>query len=163
MNDNSGIVFTDSYISATPSDIFLQPGEYAYVNEYLYDSALEDDTVASHMLSFGIDDNYTMYETLPCEATFEVNGSGTYENYILVTLANNMEEMLVDPYIAVGLYDEAGNLMYANGDRASNISILPGSTIIVSISIDNDIMKYYEANGLVAATVDAIAYYEAAN
>ncbi len=159
MNEASEIICTEDYIYTTPSDIFLEPGEFVYVGDFIWETELEYDSVYSHELTFGTDNYYTEYESLSCEATYEFSGAGTYENYIYVTVTNPTEALLSDVYVTVGMYDTAGNLIFANGMSVGAVSIYPGSSVMIDVYVDDDIMAYYKMHEIQPSGLEAIAYY----
>ncbi|MBD9281291.1 MAG: hypothetical protein EGS70_13060, partial [Clostridiales bacterium] len=40
------IILTENYVSTAPDEVYLEPGEYAYVRENIYDDALDTAEVA---------------------------------------------------------------------------------------------------------------------
>lgn len=158
--EDDEILFTESYVSSQPSSVMLDPGEYVYVYEYIIESALKEYAVADYKFSVGSRKSGTPIACIETDASIDLQGAGTYSNYIIVTLKNESDKMLEEPYVVVALYDVQGNLLYVGYDSMSNISIHPNSTITLSISVDNKLMEHYEKNGLVPDNVNALVYYE---
>ena len=51
------IILTENYVSTAPDEVYLEPGEYAYVCENIYDDALDTAEVADCQFSIrAVDD-----------------------------------------------------------------------------------------------------------
>lgn len=62
------IILTENYVSTAPDEVYLEPGEYAYVCENIYDDALDTAEVADCKFSIRAVDNGEEYEKLTSEA-----------------------------------------------------------------------------------------------
>ncbi len=149
------ILLTESYVRTSPSYMLLNPGEYAYVSSFLWDSALEDNEVGDVKFSIGEDDDGYEYETIPSEAEMDLEGVDSYENYINVTFTNSTDEILYDFAICVAMTDTNGDLVFVDSDSTSTIGLHPGSSMTIKVYVDNDLMTYYDAHGITPAAVDS--------
>lgn len=153
------ILAVKDYISALPSHVLLQPGEYVYVRDFLWESALADAEVGDYKFSLE-DYSYPVeIQRIPCEATFEIKGADSFENYIYVSFTNNDAEEKYGAYISAALLDAEGNVVYAEASSLGTVAVHPGSTVTVKVNIDNDMVKYFNANGIEPVSVDAMVCY----
>ena len=144
-----------------PSRIILNPGEYTYINEFLWDSAIKNQTIGDIKFSIEATDRGTEAARIPCEASFEINGSDSYDNYIHITVTNDDSETRSGYYLVAALLDTAGNLVYVDTNQYENVGLHSGSTATFSLYIDRDNINYFESNGIQIGSVDAIVYYRA--
>lgn len=155
-SDDDEILLSQSYVSTIPSYVILEPGEYLYINNFLWDSALEGAVIGDYKFSIsGTEYNETLTR-FPCEATFDFPGAGTYENYIYVTFTNTTTAPALDCYAIAALYDTEGNLIYVDSINLDDIAVHPGSSVTALLYVNDDLLEYYNANGITPATVDAI-------
>ena len=61
---DGNIILTENYVHTKPSDVYLEPGEYAYVCESIYDDALDTAEVADCQFSIKAVDDGEEYEAL---------------------------------------------------------------------------------------------------
>lgn len=153
------IVVTQDYITAYPGRVLLEPGEYVYVNKFLWDSALKDSEISDYKFSLDSKENATEVVDVPCEVSLDLQGADSYDNYIYVTFTNPSEETVYGFFVTVALTDEQGDLIFVDGDSADNLGVHAGSTVTVKIYVDNDLMEYYEAHQLKPSSVDAMVCY----
>ena len=158
---NDEILVTSDYVNTYPSRIILNPGEYTYINEFLWDSALKNQTIGDMKFSIDSTDRGTEVERIPCEAAFEINGSDSYDNFIHITITNDTSETRSGYYLIGALLDTAGNLVYVDTNRYEYVGLHPGSTATFSLYIDKDSIDYLESNGIQVGSVDALVYYRA--
>lgn len=158
-SDDDDILLSNSFITTTPSHVILDPGDYLYVNDFLWDSALKDAVIGDYKLSIPAYKRTKTITKLPCEATFEVEGADTFNNHVYVTFTNNEASTLNNFYVIVALYDAENTLVYVDTYSNSSVSVHPGSTITVTLSIDNDLMEYYQENDITLTTLDAMVCY----
>jgi len=159
--DEAGEVITsEDYMEAYAE--YLQPGEYTYVK--MYDEIEEGaNTPADYMLTLtGKSDTSVVSKRLPCTSEFKLDVSdGWWEtDYMYVTVTNDTDEPIYDINVVVVLLDAEGNILHLEDDSLYECAIAPGSTVIIRKEIYSNYMEYFEANGLVPASTDAIAYYE---
>jgi len=137
----------------------LEPGEYTYVKMY---GEITSGTAVDHALTVtGKSDNTQRTLRLPVETDLQLNvtdGWWTY-NYMYATVTNNTEEPLYNITVVLALLDADGNILdIEEGGLFSDVALAPGSTAIIREDIPSSFIKYFEENGLVPASVDAIAY-----
>ena len=159
--DEAGDVITSvDYMDAHAE--YLQPGEYTYV--VMYDDIEEGSNLpADYMLTLtGKSDSSVECKRLPVEAAFELGViEGWWENdYLYATVTNDTAEPIYDVEVVLALMDAEGNILYVDDNTLYNIAIAPGSTVIIREEIPSSFMEYFEANGIVPASADAIVYYE---
>lgn len=153
------VLVSENYVSACPDSAILQPGESLYVNEFIWETALESSDIADYKFSMESDDYGAPLNFIPCSATIEVNGE--YDSYVYVTLANDTEEVQYGLYITVALHDAEGTLIFVKGQSADYVGVHPGSTVTIRVYIDSEFIEYYTNTGIEPATVDAYVCYEA--
>lgn len=157
---DGNIILTENYVHTKPSDVYLAPGEYAYVCESIYDDALDTAEVADCKFSIRAVDNGEEYEKLTSEAKIHFEPDEEDDNYVDVTFTNTTDEILYDYEIVAALYDQNGGLLFINTEVVSGIGVHPGSTITVRLYIYEDILMYFCREGLTPTTVDALVYCE---
>lgn len=150
-SEDDEILLSNSYITTLPSSVVIDPGEYLYVKEFLWDSALQNNTVSDYKFSMPLDRRTTTVSTVPCESSYD-------DEYIYVTFTNTTNEPLLDLYVVGALYDSNGNLIYADSNSIFKVSIYPGSTITARIYIDDDLRNYYAMNGISPSSVVGTVY-----
>lgn len=160
-SENDDLLVTSDYISTFPGRIILNPGEYTYISEFLWDSNLQNKTIGDVRFSMGMTDRGTMVERIPCEASYDINGSSGLDNYIYVTVTNNAGEIRYGYYVVTAFLDTAGSLVYVNTNRVESVGLHPGSTATFSLYVDADMVNYFEMNGIQIGSVDALVYYRA--
>lgn len=155
-SEKDDILVTENYVSSLPSGILLQPGEYAYVYESIYENVLNDSDIADYKVSMEAENDPDEVTKIPCEAEFVSDGS--YDHDVWVTFTNTTEDVLFDAYITVAMYDTEGTLVCVDGGELDDIGVFPGSTITVKVYVDHDLVEYYAANGIEIGVVDALVY-----
>jgi len=158
---NNEILVTSDYVNTYPSRLVLNPGEYTYMDEFLWDSALKNQTIGDIKFSIDSTDRGSEVERIPCEAAFEINGSNSYDNYIHITVTNDAGETRNGYYLVAALLDTAGNLVYVDQNRYEHVGLHAGSTATFSLYIDKDTINHFESSGIQIGSVDAIVYYKA--
>ena len=155
-SENDDILVTEDYVGTLPTNVQLDPGEYAYVYEYIWENALKDENVVDCKFSVKESSNQYSSKTIPCEARYEYKGQ--YDHYIYVTFTNETNEVLYDTYITVAMYDSEGHLILVDGESADAIGVHPGSTVTLKLYVDGDLLKYYKTHSIEIGEVDAIVY-----
>lgn len=106
------------------------------------------------------DSDYISYR-FPCTTSYEPNvadGYWTY-NYMYATFTNETDEPVYGISVVLALLDADGNILYMDdASMYSDKAVMPGSSITVRENVDSNFIEYFEKNGLVPASVDAIAY-----
>ena len=157
--DGDALTSTDWYYGYAE---YLQPGEYTYVelNDEIED--VEASEVADYMLTMTgkADTDYVSYR-FPCTTSYEPNveeGYWTY-NYMYATFTNDLDFPVYDINVVLALLDAEGNILYMDDTYMyTDKAVMPGSSIEVRKEVDSSFVEYFEQNGLVPASVDAIAY-----
>ena len=139
---------------------YLQPGEYTYVRMYedLEDGQVPDDYM---MTLTGKSDNSKVAYRLPAEASFEMDvQDGWWEyNYLYATVTNPTQEILYGAEIVFALMDAEGNIIYIESKSLySEVGIMPGQSLMIRLDISSTFTEYFDANGIVPASVDVLAY-----
>ncbi len=155
--DGDAITSTD-YLSAYAK--YLKPGEYTYVKMY---AEVEGDVVPDdHMMTLtGKSDKKETVARLPVTTELALDVSNGYwtNDYMMATVTNNTDAPLYKIEVVLALLDAEGNILYIDSkDMYSELALMPGSSMIVRKEISSAFMEYFEANGIVPASVDAIAY-----
>lgn len=141
---------------------YLQPDEYTYIR--MSDEVEEVDAteIDDYMLTVTgkADTDYYSYR-FPCTTSYEPNVEEDYwtYNYMYATFTNDTEEPVYDIGIVLALLDAEGNILYMDdADMYTDKAVMPGSSITVRKDVSSSFIEYFEKNGLVPASVDAIAY-----
>lgn len=158
-SDDDEIILSKSYVTTMPSYVVLEPGDYLYVNEFLWDSALKENSIADYKFSISGDKRTKKVVKVPCEAKFELDEPDSFKSNISITVTAPNDKPLENFYAVVALHDAEGALIYVDVYTTSTIIVQPGSSITIKLSIDNDNVKYYKAHGIVPVSVDAMVCY----
>ena len=158
-SDQDEILETSDYINSYPNRMILNPGEYTYLSEFLWNSDLKNKTIGDIKFSVGTTDRGKEAMRIPCEVSYQIKGSDSFDNYIYITFTNEDSQIRYGYYMTAALYDENGNLVYVDKNRYEKVGVHPGSTVTMDLYIDNDNVEYFEANNITIATVDALVYY----
>ena len=156
--DEAGDVITSSdYLSAYAE--YLEPGEYTYVKMY---SEITSGKAADYAMTLtGKSDNSKHTVRLPIETDLQLgvkDGWWTYD-YMYATVTNDTDKPLYGIRVVLALLDAEGNILNIDDESMyDDKALTPGSSMIVRKSISSTFMDYYKANGIVPASVDAIAY-----
>ena len=156
--DEAGDVITSSdYLSAYAE--YLEPGEYTYVKMY---SEITSGKAADYTMTLtGKSDNSKHTVRLPVETDLQLgvkDGWWTYD-YMYATVTNDTDKPLYGIRVVLALLDAEGNILNIDDESMyDDKALTPGSSMIVRKSISSTFMDYYKANGIVPASVDAIAY-----
>lgn len=157
---NDDPVISEDYVSTTPSGLYLAPGEWAYVGNSLYESALKTSTVADYKFSLKTSEYGSKYEKLPCEGTIVFDKNQKYDNGIVVTFTNTGSEITGETVVVAALYDQNGELMFVNYDYNDSVGVHPGSTVSVFLNIFSDTVASFNNAGLTPTTVECFVYME---
>lgn len=153
------IILSDSYITTLPSYVKLNPGDYLYVRESLWDGALENAEIGDYKFSMPAEKKNKEYHKVTCEAKVELEGGDSYDNYVYVTFSNKENETLFGCNAVVALFDAEGTICFVDSYSLSNVGIHNNSTISVRLTVDKDLVEYCEANSIIPTSVDAYVYY----
>lgn len=158
--DDDEILLSESYVTTAPAYVTLEPGEYLYLEETLWDSALEGAVLGDYKFSIGTESGSAPIVRVDAEARLELQGADSYENYLYVTFTNTTDETVFRFFVTVAMYDQEGNLIYTDFTILSDTAVHPGSTVTQRLAVDSDLMEYYAANGITPASAEAIVCYE---
>lgn len=153
------ILTTENYVYSSPGSLLLGPGEYTYVYEFLWDSALEDAAIEDVKFSVSGDTRGYEYEMIPSEAEIAISGGNSYDNYVNVTFTNETDEVLYGAYVVCALEDKNGEVVFVGRNGYDSLGVHPGGTVTVKMYIDADLIDYYEDNGIEPAAADSMVYF----
>ena len=157
-DENGDPLTSTDYINAYVT--YLQPGAYTYVRAY--DEVEQGlDAVDDYMFTVsGKSDKDTEVIVFPCEAYYEVDTSNPYwtKNNMYATFTNTSDKPLYNIEVVAALLDAEGNILYVESDTMYNNALHAGSTVTVRFDVSSSFIEYYEANGFVPVSVDALAY-----
>ena len=154
---DGNIILTENYVHTKPSDVYLAPGEYAYVCENIYDDAIDESAVADCKFSIKAVDDGEEYDKIVSEAKIHYEED---DNYVDVTFTNTTDEILYDYEIVAAMYDQNGELLFVSAETVSGIGVHPGSTVTIRLYMSEDVVMYLYREGLTPTTVDALVYCE---
>lgn len=139
---------------------YLQPGEYTYVS--MYEDVEEGKIPADYMMTLtGKSENNQVAFRLPVEAKFEMNVMDGWwkHNYLYATVNNPTEEVQYDVEVVFALLDAEGNIICIDSKSLyDEVGIMPGQSLMIRLDISSSFIDYYDAEGIVPVSVDALAY-----
>lgn len=159
-DDEDEIVFSDGLITVCPNYVMLDPGEFVFACEFLWESALKEKEVVDFKFSADKRTSGDEVTIISAGIEYDLKGADTYDNHIYVTITNDSDEMLEAPYTVAVLYDEEGHIAYVDAESLSALRIHPHSTVTIVLSVDNDMMVYYSKHGIKVAEAAAFVYIE---
>ena len=163
-SDNDDILATEDYVSSSPNDILLQPGEYTYVYEFLWSNPLKNANIGEIKYSVTTDTRGRAYDQLSAVGSLETEVSGSYTyNYVYVTFTNTTKDTLYGVYVVCAIEDEDGNLVYVDRNEYTSLGVHPGSTITLKMRIDSDYIDYYETHNIKLSKIEALVYINGSN
>lgn len=160
LDENDNVIVTKNYVSPNPSSIWLEPGEYAYLDLYLWEKAFLETPVADYNFTIPAGKWGDKYEQIPCEGDFYFDPDDKYDNAVFVTFTNLTDELLHDFETVVALYDEEGYLIYSESNTNYDVSVHPGSTITVKIDISSTLVEYLGNHDITPTSVEVLTYVE---
>ncbi|MCF0134750.1 MAG: hypothetical protein HUJ72_12855 [Blautia sp.] len=152
VSESGELVVTSDFVSTMPSYITLEPGQHVYAREYIWDSALQDKNVAECI--FSMDTREEGDAIVPVDCEVEKDFKGSLQNYIVVTFENTTDEIMYDYYITAVMHDDAGNLIFADGDYIETWGIHPGSKVSAKVYVSNDFFDHYLEMGINVGDVE---------
>lgn len=157
-SDNDDILSSREYINTLPYDMILDAGEYMYVRESMYESAFEGAVIGDVKFSVQTKESEkgVGITRIPAEATYEIEGVDSYNNYAYITFTNETDEILYDCYVTVALLDAEGNVLFVDRNCYETLGVHPNSTVTLKAYIDQDLCEYYDVNGLTPVRADAV-------
>lgn len=160
LDDDGNAFITKNYVGSSPYGIYLEPGEFAYVRESIWDKALLETNVSDYNFTVSQDNWGTKYHTIPCDAEFYYSTESTYDNEMFITFSNDSGDLLHDIAVVAALYDENDMLIYVYSTSYGNIAIHPGGTITVMLDVNSQVAKHLNTNELTPARIDGFVYVE---
>ncbi len=156
--DGNTIDSTD-YVYCYPA--VLAPGEKGYIYVSMYpENAATAAEVADYVLTVTGKGSSGETKLLKAMGTYEPgvqDGYWTY-NYMTAEITNETDAPTYDFYCVYALKDAEGQLLYTNYSSTYSIGIPAGGTVLMRVTLPDDTLAYFDANGLVPASADAIAY-----
>jgi len=139
----------------------LEPGEkgYIYVTKSVKE-ATDRSFIDDYLLTVtGKGAKENTIRRYPTEGRYEVvEGGWSPYHYSVATVTNDSDVVVYGYYAVFAAKDSEGNLLYASACDPSYVGIVPGSTVEIRMLIDNDVIEYYESQGVSIASIDAIVY-----
>jgi hypothetical protein len=141
----------------------LKPGASGFLYATAYIKEAKDKSyIADYSLSLtgqgAISYNVTQ---LPLQASYktQVDGSNTYD-YVLLKVENNTEAIAYDIMIPFALKDAGGKLVYAYYTQLYSIGLYPHSSLEINLQLDSSFVTYRLEQGIIPASVEAMAYIQ---
>ncbi|MDO4648704.1 MAG: hypothetical protein Q4B26_08635 [Eubacteriales bacterium] len=149
-------LYTEDYIVAIPQHVEMQPGDYFYVKQTLWDTGLEGKTIGSYELVIEPQEADSSYhvDRFQCESSFELTDS--YDSNVYVTFSNDTDDKIQDFYVIGALYDQNDNLIFVSESVYGTLTVHAGSMITDEMYIDSDTRDYFDANGIVPTRSDGM-------
>ncbi len=160
LDDDGNAFITKNYVGASPYGIYLEPGEFAYVRESIWDKALLETHVSGYNFAVQTDTWGTKYRQIPCDAEFYYSTESNYDNEMFVTFTNESDELLHDISIVAALYDENDELLYVYSTSYGNIAVHPGGTITIMLDINSTLCKHLNTYELEPVRIVGLVYAE---
>jgi len=154
------IVLAEDYVYTAPSYVILQPGDYLYIYKYLWDDALLDSEIGDYKFSIPIGNSSTEIVKVPCEATMDLKGVGSYDNYVYITFNNNTGEQVFEPYFVVAIYDQNENIVFTAYHSLTDVIVNENSSVTVRCYVGDEFMEHYATNNIIPTSIDAYVTYE---
>lgn len=138
----------------------LQPGEKGYmIVDKTFDDISDPSMIADYTVSVtgkSSDETKLHYDIS------DVNFSDTdkYGDAAIVvsgTVTNTSEEPTDDIYAIFAGHDANGELLFVGTASCYGIAMLPGSSGIMDFELDDDLLDYFNNNGISVTSVDGIA------
>ena len=159
-DENGDVMIEKNYISASPSSVYLEPGDFAYIRYSIWEKALLEKKTGDFDFVLPGKNYGSDYHTIPCEVEVYYPGKDSWDNSIFVTFSNSGDDILHNFEIVTAIYDTEDNLIYSAGNRISDVAVHPGSTITVMLTYNNKSVQYQDDHGIIPARVEAITYVE---
>ncbi len=160
---NGDVITSSDYLSRYAR--VLQPDEYTYVS--IFKDIEDPENVVKpydYMLTVtGKTDDKSTTVRFPVEPKLSLNEDEGWRktSYMYATVTNNTDEIQYNISVVLALLDAEGNILCVENDNLyRQHGLTPGSSFVVRQEISSSFMEYYEANGIVPAAMDAIAYID---
>lgn len=161
-NPDGDAIESSNIYSCYPS--ILGPGESGYLyNTTSVDEAEEKGYIDDYMLTItGKAENDTETIRMQSEGSYGEFQRSKYstEFTVFALITNDTDELLRGIRVVFALFDEEGNLLYADSVEPYYVGLPAGETIEVRQSVDSRIIEAWDAEGVAPARIDTIAYIE---
>ena len=159
--EDGDVITSSTYLSTYA--YCLQPGEYTYTSiSGSVENPEQTGVPVDYLLTItGRTDDTSSTLRLPVESTLSLGeGNGwSKTDYVYATVTNNTEDVAYNISVVYAVLDDAGNILYVNGDNLySSRGLTPGSSMVFRMDISSSFSEYFEANNIVPTAVDVIAY-----
>ena len=158
--NNGDVIAADKRVSQM-WPYYLAPGEDGYLFDVIEFHPTEDGTLRIPQLTGLVYDNKYMTidsqyggTTLPADAFVNTTSRGTT---VHCELHNDTEREAYDVTLAIGVYTDAGQLIYADGKTLSDIGIPAGGRVLVRFDVDPLLVNQWVSYGASPARVVATA------
>ena len=163
---NGDVLVTEDYLEAYAE--YLQPGESTYVKLYHSIDGVEDvEEVDDYMMTItGKSETDHGSYRLPVETAYDtdVEDGWSVTDFMYALITNDTDRPLFRVGVVLALLDDEGHILYMDSENLySSVALMPGSSILVRKEVPQAQREAYEAKGLTATTVDAIAYVDVAS
>ena len=157
--DPAGEVLVDKDAS-TLSPRVVAPGEHAI---YTYYTTLREvAAIGDYQIDITSQDPFATdkaVELFEVNSEFEITPVGDKNDiFTILTVKNNTETISYNTDFAFAVYDQNGELIFADTYQEHQFGLLPGQEIALKRRINNHVIETWEKNGIVPTTVEAIVY-----
>ena len=148
-----------AYYDSNPE--VLLPGEtgFAYAKIEMEGVKLQSD-VADYALSLsGTGSITTSVDRYPASAFYQ-EGEGEFASrrYVAAIVENQSEETLRDFYAGIALKDAQGKLLYVNSGTWASSGIPAHQSMEIRLQVDENVVNYWESEGIVPAAAEAVVF-----
>ncbi len=154
--DNNAFV-TEKYVSTSPSSFYLEPGDFAYIKESIYDKKLLETPVNRYDFAVTTDKWGSKYTPIPCEADFNFSGDSS-GSQVFITFTNNTEDLMHDLYFTAALFDANDTLVSVVSTDYAYIALHPGASATVMLNMNSWVVKHLAAHDLAPVRVEGYVY-----
>lgn len=141
---------------------YLAPGEDGYLFDVISFDPTEDGPAQMPSLTNLVYDNEYMTvdaahagQALPADAFIDVRSRGSATIHCEIHNATQTEAY--DVTLAVGVYTEAGQLIYADGKTLTDVGIPAGGRVLTRFDVDPLLVQQWISYGAAPANVVAVA------
>lgn len=159
LKDAAGNVFNEKKNSGIyPS--YLDPGDKGYFLVFQNVSDVPSmDAIADYDLTVETKSTKMNRYYQDTTGTFELKGGKeTNEVRVEVSVTNQDDVIRSDYVVAYALYDQDGKIMYTNSMSVGSVGLMPGSTMVVTLSSDSSLGKQWYIDGRIPTSVQTVAY-----
>lgn len=139
----------------------LLPGEngYVYARISVEDATKESDIADYSLTLLGTGNITTSVVRYPATAHFQ-DGTAEFPSrrYAAAIVENNTDEMLRDFFAAFALMDAEGKLLYVTSGTWASSGVLGQSSMETRLRVDENIIDYWNSEGIDPAAAEAIVF-----